>query len=84
MKRMNLMEKIDALTNFLNNISTNKSLFIQCSDARLGQKFAIGEKLANGCVNIKSNFMTYEEMNCYFFGVLAVQESRIEFKPSHS
>lgn len=77
MKRLSQEEKVNALTNFLRNVSKNENLFIKIDEIK-GKTFAIGEKTIIG-YSIKSNFMTYEEMNCYFFGVLAVQENRVNF-----
>jgi hypothetical protein len=79
MARLTITQKKDALTNFLRTVSKNEKLIIQTSDSRLGNRFAIAEKGEGGTVSPKSNFMLYEEMNCYLFGVLAVQENRVKF-----
>lgn len=42
-------------------------------------KFCIATKTEIGGINNKTSFMTYEEMNAYFFGVLAVKENRVNF-----
>ena len=78
MKKLNREEKIKDLTNFLRNVSTNENLFIKPDEIK-GNTFAITERKAGNTIDVKSNFMTYEEMNCYFFGVLAVKENRIQF-----
>lgn len=77
MKRLSQEEKVNALTNFLRNVSKNENLFIKIDEIK-GKTFAIGEKTITG-YSTKSNFMTYEEMNAYFFGVLAVKENRVNF-----
>ncbi len=80
MKRLTQAQKIEGLTNFLRMVSTNESLYIQPIDGRLGSKFGIANReFVGGGVNVHSNYMTYEEMNCYFMGVLAVKENRVKF-----
>lgn len=71
-------KKIESLTNFLNMVTKNENLFVKTDEIK-GKTFAIAEKKENGTLSVKTNFMTYEEMNCYFFGVLAVQEKRVNF-----
>lgn len=78
MKKLSGEEKVNALTNFLNTVSKNENLFIHSVNLGKNTRYAVAEKLYGG-VNPKSNFMTYEEMNCYFFGVLAVKENRVNF-----
>lgn len=78
MKRLSQEEKVNALTNFLRNVSKNEKLFITTDEIK-GKTFAIAENLTGRTLSVKSNFMTYEEMNCYFFGVLAVKENRVNF-----
>ena len=79
MKKLSQEEKVNALTNFLRNVSTNEELFIYSVNLGKNTKFCVAEKSEPSGVNPKSNFMTYEEMNCYFFGVLAVKENRVNF-----
>lgn len=79
MKKLSQEEKVNALTNFLRNVSTNEKLFIYSVNLGKNTKFCVAEKSEPSGVNPKSNFMTYEEMNCYFFGVLAVKENRVNF-----
>lgn len=78
MARLIKSQKIQALTNFLKAVSNNENLFIY-PDEITGKTFCIAENQAGGCKANKSNFMTYEEMNCYLFGVLAVQRNSINF-----
>ena len=73
---MTVKQENEALTNFLVML-TKEDLFIQNADGRLGKKYAIAEKTENGGINVKCNFMTYSEMNCFFMGVLSVKEQRI-------
>jgi hypothetical protein len=79
MKKLSQEEKFNALTNFLRTISKNEELFIFSVNKSANTKFCIAEKSESSGVNPKSKFMTYEEMNCYFFGVLAVKENRLNF-----
>ena len=78
MKRLSQEKKVNALTNFLRHVSTNEKLFIT-TDQIKGKTFAIAEHITGGTQSVKSNFMTYEEMNAYFFGVLAVKNGTINF-----
>jgi hypothetical protein len=78
MNRLTITQKKEALNNALRSFKFPEKYFIWPSDARLGQRFAIatGEmatgEMATGemysGINIHSNFMTYNEMNCYLFG----------------
>lgn len=70
-------KKIESLTTFLKIVTTDENLFIYNSDGRCGSTFAVAEKQGSA-VNTISNFMTYKEMNCYFFGILAVQQNKIK------
>jgi len=77
MARLNQNQKIEALTNFLKMLTKNENLFIKYDEIK-GNTFAIAENQEIG-ISTKTNFMTYEEMNCYFFGALAVKENRVNF-----
>ena len=77
MKKLSQEEKVNALTKFLSMLTKNENLFIKTDEIH-GKNFAIAEKQEHG-INVKTNFMTYEEMNCYFYGVLAVKENRVNF-----
>ena len=79
MKKLTISQQIKSLTNFLKLVSKNEELFIYHVNLGKNTKFAVAEKLELGGVNAKSNFMTYDEMNCYFMGVLAAQENRVKF-----
>jgi len=76
--RLTTEQKKDSLTNFLRMVSKNEELFIHSINKGSNIKFAVAIK-SDSAVDHKSNFMTYEEMNCYFFGVIAVQEKRVNF-----
>ena len=78
MDRLNFTQQKEALTNFLKMVTKNENLFIK-NDEIKGKTFAIAEKQEGNSIYTKTNFMTYKEMNCYFFGVLATQEKRINF-----
>ena len=68
----NVKNQNEALTNFLRNCFTkDENYFIQNSDSRLGKKYAIAhkvEKNGNTFITNISNFMKYDEMNCFFYG----------------
>ena len=77
MKKLTIEQQKIALLNFLRLFDPTQKYFITKADGRIGKKFAIAEFAEPGAINIKSNFMTYEEMNCYFMGILAIMENRI-------
>jgi len=66
-KKMSIMQKVEALTNALRTYGIPAKYHIATADARMGQRFSIGEK-SDGSLRLHTNFMTYEEMNCFFFG----------------
>lgn len=68
MPKLTFNNKKEALQNALRSFGFSEKYFIQNADARLGHKFAIATKTETGGINIHSNFMTYDEMNCYLFG----------------
>lgn len=78
MKKLTTSEQKEALTNFLNKVTKNENLFIKTDEIK-GNRFAIAENQENNSYSTKSNFMSYNEMNCYFFGILATKEKRINF-----
>ena len=41
--------------------------------------FAIAEKLEYGAIDVKTKFMTYDEMDCFFMGMMVMKENRINF-----
>lgn len=69
---MTQSEKKQSLTNLLSVTSGSKKHFIT-TDQITGKRFAIAEFGEPGQVNIKSNFMTFKEMECFLFGVYAVK-----------
>ncbi len=64
MQKLTYTQQKEALTNALKSFNIPEKYFIQKSDARLGKKFAI----ATDDHNTHTNFMTYEEMNCFLMG----------------
>ena len=56
------------LNNALRHYNFNEKYFIQTSDKRLGKKYAIVSKTDNGGLIAHTNYMDYEQMNCYLFG----------------
>jgi hypothetical protein len=79
MKKYTTEQQAEALTNFLRNVSENQSLFICSVNKGKNSKFCIAEKTETVGTSSKSKLMTYEEMNHYFFGVLAVKNKSINF-----
>lgn len=68
MNRLTITQKKEALNNALRSFMFPEKYFIWPSDARLGQRFSIATGGMYSGINIHSNFMTYNEMNCYLFG----------------
>lgn len=67
------------LTNFLRNISGNEKLFIHHIHKGRDTRFYVAEKSGAGGINALTNPMLYNEMNCYFLGVLAAKENKVAF-----
>ncbi|QRE03489.1 hypothetical protein [Flavobacterium psychrophilum] len=74
---MNQSQKNKSLTNLLRVSDNNQKYFIT-TDQITGRRFAVAEFGEPGSVNIKSNFMTYKEMECFLFGVNAVKNNTIK------
>ncbi len=68
MVRLSVTQKKQALENALRSFKFPKKYFMQQSDARLGQKFAVASNGSSGSLNVHTNFMTYDEMNCFLMG----------------
>ena len=49
------------------------------TDQITGKRFAVAQFGEPGQFNIKSNFMTFKEMECFLFGVNAVKNGTINF-----
>ena len=64
---MSITQKQQALTNALRSFNFNPIYFIEIGDKRMGQKFAIASRTETS-LKIHSNYMTYEEMDCYLMG----------------
>ena len=79
MKLLSHEEKVNALTNFLQTISTNKEFFIFSVNSGKNAKFSIATKTGIGGIDVKTKFFSYDEMNAYFYGVLSVKENKINF-----
>lgn len=79
MKKHTLLEgQKQALTNFLITLKINLDYCIVVDQIK-GNRFAVAT-LENGEPNnIISNFMTYQETNCFLFGVTAVKNNNIKF-----
>ena len=77
---MTVAKKIESLTKFLKIVSNNENVFIK-KDEITGHRFAIAEKnVIDNSYDVKSNFMTYQEAEAFFFGVMITQQNRINFK----
>ena len=76
MNRMTTTTKKESLTNFLRNLDKSQKYFIK-TDEVTGKRFAIAEFGEPGSVNIKCDFMTFEQMNAYLFGIAAVKNNSI-------
>ena len=69
MKKLTFNQKKESLTSDLKNYKFSDKYFIQHSDQRLGQYFAIASKdHQTGCIFIHTKYMSYDEMNCFFTG----------------
>ena len=68
MNRLTITQKKEALDNALRSFKFPEKYFIRKSDSRIGQKFAITTFDEPGSLNTHSNFMTYDEMNCFLRG----------------
>ena len=69
---MNSSQKKESLTKLLRISDKNQKYFID-KDQITGKRFAISEFGEPGQVIVKSNFMTFKEMECFLFGVNAVR-----------
>jgi len=75
---MNFKAKKESLTKLLRVSDKDLKYFIT-TDEITGKRFAIAEFGEPGSVNIKSNFMTFKEMESYLFGVNAVKNNTLIF-----
>ena len=72
----------EALTNFLKNCFTkDENFFIYVNPMRVKKKYCLAQKSKDFELGYtsKSNFMTYDEMNCFFMGMLAITDNRVKF-----
>jgi len=74
---MNQSDKKESLTKMLRVSDPNLKYFIT-TDQITGKRFAVAEFGEPGSVNIKSDFMTFKEMQCFLFGVNAVKNNTIK------
>jgi hypothetical protein len=73
---MKQSEKKESLTKLLRVSEPKHSYFIK-TDQVSGKRFAVAEFGEPGTVNIKSDFMTFKEMECFLFGVNAVKNKTL-------
>ena len=78
MKTLNENQK-QSLTNFLRNCFSKDEKFFIINDQIKGNRFALAEKQENGSYCTLSNFMKYEEMNCFFFGMKLIKDNPVKF-----
>lgn len=71
------VQKRESLLKLLRVSDKNQCYFIT-TDEITGKRFAVAEFGEPGTVNIKSNFMTFKEMECYLFGVNAVKNNTLQ------
>lgn len=76
MKKESLQKK--SLTKLLRSFDIEQRYFIT-TDQITGQRFAVAQFGKNEAINIKSNFMTFKEIECFLFGVSAVKNGTIKF-----
>lgn len=69
---MTQSQKRESLTKLLRVSDKNQKYFI-AKDQITGKRFAVAEFGEPGQVNIKSNYMTFKEMECFLFGVNAMR-----------
>ena len=74
---MTKAKKLEILKMWLCLTTENEDLFI-ITDQILGKTFAIAERTGD-THSVKTNFMTFNEMDCYFFGVLDAKLKKINF-----
>jgi hypothetical protein len=74
---MNQSQKKESLLKLLRVSDKNQYYFIT-TDQITGKRFAVAEFGKPGEVNIKSNFMTFKEMESYLFGVNAVYNNTLK------
>lgn len=75
---MTQSEKKGSLTKLL-RVSDPKQNYFITTDQITGKRFAVAEFGEPGSVNVKSNFMTFTEMECFLFGVNAVKNNTLNF-----
>ena len=68
MKKLTVSQKAEALTNALKNLRFSAKYSIVTADKRCGHKFAIAVSNVAGGINVKTGYMSYEEMNAFILG----------------
>lgn len=78
---MTRTQKKEALKNTLTHYNLSDKYFIESADSRLGSRFAIAENFKDSTgINVKTNYMTYEEFNAFMFGFNAGVKKQLEQK----
>jgi len=73
---MTQTEKRESLTRML-RVSDPKQNYFIGTDQITGKRFALYECAKPGSLNVKSNFMTFKQMECFFFGLNAVKNKTL-------
>jgi hypothetical protein len=74
---MSFKTKKESLTKLLRVSDKNQKYFIT-TDQITGKRFALAQFGEPGSVHIKSNFMTFKEMECFLFGINAVKNNTLQ------
>ena len=74
-----VFKRIEPLTNFLQNLFKDKTLFIKCQGGKFKNKFAVARLTSSGFIPNLTRFFTYEEMNAYFLGIMDAQNNKLNF-----
>lgn len=75
----NIKNEQESLTNFLGSFTKDESLIIHPTADGRSKKYAISKKGDFGSITPLTIFMNYDEMNCFFLGMLTMEQKRIKF-----
>jgi len=75
--RMSINQKKESLEQSLRNAKIPSKYFVQTSDSRCGNRFAIAHK-EEGSLHVHTNYMTYEEFEAYVYGYMKSIQSVFE------
>jgi hypothetical protein len=69
MKRLTRAEKIKTLEETLRRGLIDENLFIK-SDEVDGKSFCVAERMGDGCIRTKTDYMSFDGMSCFLKGIL--------------